>query len=823
MRGAIAARGPRLVLEGVIVLLLVVAGVWYGRFAALHASAPPDYHYLSPAIAVAAGLGFQEPRPAEGSALAAFISARAPSATLAEAAASPVGPPNQFHYSARYLIYVVGYWWWLDGISWAGIANVAGGLHALTVIGSYALLRLFVPLPVAILGALWMCTSTLLLALVPHVRDYSKGAFIVCALPLVVMLALRELRGWRLPAVAAATGAVIGLGLGFKMDVAIMAPTAIACLVLFRGQRPWSGLAQKGMATAVLIAALAAASAPVLSRLSGGGSNAVHVVLLGYSGGFDGSLGIDASTYAFLPFYSDAYVARVVQAHSGLEPWLHYPSAEYDRAGQAMWFELIRHFPADVLARALAAANAVMNLCFTSRDPSFLTSPLPAQDLFVAVYSWLNRLNGLGLVVAALFVGVAAWRSFRSGAVALSLLLVLAGYPSLQFESRHYFHTQIVPVVAILVTAWAAVAAVMRLLGRGARVAPAPGGHQPKRSGLPQVLAAGALAAMLTVVPLVTLRAYQSGHLTREFNSYLAMRAQLQTASASERAGTTLVTWPQAAPNPAAPITLRTDHYVVEFHDDGSREPINVGVRYDATIPEHDYSRVLSIRPVPGANRVGFTALNVAGQSEFAGIEVGDATLRRLSGVYRVSSKGPAGLPLDVRLPADWADRTLVQRLSLEGGDPRAVAQRHVICPSGGGCRHLLGLIDRIATDHLPVSDKTVGMIHSDLVTVSDGAITVDGRVESESGYLLQLAEATVGPGAAFVAEGHLSEGGVVIGLLKNRAWYRQVIVKSPGEFAIVIPIDEPGLFMPMITNGMSPGHRVNRLAITKAGFLEPR
>jgi len=823
MRGHIAARWPRLALESAIVILLAVAGVWSGRFAALHATAPPDYHYLSPAVSVAAGLGFQEPRPAEGSPLAEFIAGRAAAASGDDAAATAVGPPNQFHHSARYLIYIVGYWWRLAGISWAGLASVAGALHALAVIGSYALLRLLVPVPFAIIGALWMCTSTLSLALVPHVRDYSKGAFIICALPLIVMLALRELRGWRLPAVAAATGAVIGLGLGFKMDVAIMAPTAVACIVLFRGERPWLGLGQKAAASAVLAVALVVASAPVLFRLSGGGSNALHVVLLGYTEGFDISLGINASTYGFLPFYSDAYVARIVQAHSGLVTWLHYPSPEYDRAGQQLWFDLVRHFPADVFARALAAANAVMNLCFTNRDPSFLTEAPPAGKAFAAVYAWLNRWNGLGIVVAGLFVGVAAWRSFRSGALAVFLLLVLAGYPSLQFESRHYFHTQLVPVVAILVLAWAAVAAVTRVFRRRAGAAMAPPPDRPARSGVVPLLAAAATALALTVVPLWALRAYQARHLAGEFKRYLAMQAQLQTATVAEPAGASLVSWAQPGPAPDAPSALRTGHYLIEFQDDGSHEPINVGVRYDATTPEHDYSRVLSIKPVTGANRVGFTALNVAGQSELAGIELGAASLRRLAGVYRVSSTGPAGLPLDVRLPADWTERTLVQRLSLEGRDAHAVPQRHVLCPPGGGCRHLLGYVDRIASERLLLNDETVGMIHSDLVKVADGTIAIAGRVADESSYLLQLREAAVGAGAAFVAEGYLAEGGIAIGLLKDRAWYKQVIVKTPGEFAVVIPIDEPGTLMPMITNAMSPGQRVNHLSITKAGFLEPR
>lgn len=807
-------------LECGVVVALAAAAFWYGRFASLNALTPPDYHYLTPAVAVAVGKGFNAPHPIEGSPLAEFIAGRAPSVTWAEASAMDVGPPDQFHQSARYLINVVGYWWRIRGLSWAGIADVAGGLHVMAVLGSYFLLRLCVPLPLALLGALWMCTSTLQLALVPHVRDYSKGAFMYGVLPLVVMLALHQMSKRRLLTVAAAAGALIGLSLGFKMDVAIMAPLAVACIVVFRGARPWTGLADKARATAVLAAALAIAAGPVLYRLSSDGSNAVHVVLLGYTDGFDTNLGIAGSAYSFLPFYSDEYVVRIVQGHSGLDHWLQFPSAESDRAGQALWFDLIRNFPADVLARALAAGNTVMNLCFTSRDPSFLTKPLPAQPFFVGLYAWMSALNGLGLMVAALFVGVASWSSLRRGALAALLLLVLASYPSLQFESRHYFHTQIVPVVAILVLVWAVIAAVVSRV-RPLR-APAGAGGAARGHGAVGYRLAGAavLMALLTVAPLSALRAYQAGHLQQVLTRYLATRAQLQTEVVPE-GDVTLIRWaPTGATGP--PELLRTDHFVVEFADGGTALPINVGVRYDAVSPQHDYSRVLSLQPAPGANRVGFSVFNVAGQSEFAGIELGEASRRRLTGVYRVASGGPAGLPLDVRLPGDWSSRRLFQRLLLEGSDPRAVTQRRVLCAAAPGCLHLLGYVDRIGVEPLRVSPGAISMVHAEIAQVAD-AIRIDGRVENESSYLVQFKDQTMAGRSAFVAQGYLTRGGVAIGLLKNRVWYKQAIVNTIGEFAVVVAVDDAGVYTPLITNAMPAGQRENHVVIAKAGFLEPR
>lgn len=797
-------RPARIAFECLIVAVLLAAGFWYGRFSSIHALTQPDYHYLIPAASVAVGKGFNAPLQVDGTPMGEFITARAPAVAWSDAMAMQVGPPDQFHQSARYLIYLVGYWWRVVGISWAGIADVAGVLHAMAVLGSYALLRLLVPLPFAALGALWICTSTLQLALVPHVRDYSKGAFTYCVLPLIVLLALREMKRWQLLVTAAAAGAVIGLGLGFKMDIAIMTPVAIAGIILFRGARPWADVGLKVQAVSALVAGLLIAAGPVLYRLSSDGSNGFHVILLGFAGNFDASLGIEPSAYSFLPFYSDAYVVRMVQAHSGLDHWLPFPSAESDAAGRALWFDLIRHFPADIFARALAAANAVMNLCFTSRDPSFLTRPLPWQDGFVSIYAALNRLQGLGLLVAGLFVFVSAWSSVRRGALAVLLLLVLAGYPSLQFDSRHYFHAQIVPVVAILVLAWSVIAAAFSRTSN-------------LRASLARPLVATAvLLVSFTAVPLSALRWYQSAHLDEALSQYLDLRTQVPTEVSAEGAATSLVRWPQP---PVTSEALRSSHYVVEFQDDGEGVPLNVGVRYDAASPGHDYSRVLSLLPARGTNRIGFSIFNVPGQSEFAGVELGAASLRRLTGVYRIPSGGPANLPIDVRLPGDWTDRTLYQRLLLEGPDAGAVPPRQVVCAAAPGCQRLLGYLDRLA-EAPPVTPDAVGMIHSPIATVAS-AITIDGRVDNESSYLLQLKDRALTGRGAFVAEGYLTRGGVAIGLLKERAWYRQAIISTPGAFVVIVPVDESGTYTPLITNAMSPGQRENHLVITRAGFLD--
>ena len=795
----------RWIAEGLLVIALVILAFWYGRFASSHASNPPDYHYLSPAIAVAAGKGFHGASAVPGTPLHAFLTRQSMTLDWAEAARMEIGPPDRFHETTRYLINLVGYWWRITGISWDSIGSVGAGFHAMAVAGSYVLIRLFLPLPLAVLGALWICTSTVQLALVPHVRDYSKGAFIICLLPLIAMLVLKPLSRRARLATAAAAGALAGYGLGFKMDVAIMVPLALASIVRLRGRRPWTDLLDKAQVAGVFLAAFFLAAGPLLYRLSAGGSNSFHVILLGFTDGFDANLGIDRSVYAFLPFYSDRYVASVIQGHAGAV--LDLPSPEYDAAGRALFLDIVRHFPADMFARGLGAANAVMNLLFLSRDPSFLTEPLPLQSFFVATYSALNRLNGLGVLLAAAFVLVASWGNVRRGMFAALALLVLAGYPSLQFESRHYFHAQIVPVVAFLSVGWAIL-----------RYGPSTKLLEAVNAQRLTIAAAIGVMLALTLVPMVVLRLYQVRQVRSALTTYLDTRVPLQSEVIPEGNGSVLLRWPQTSEAIGA---LRDAHYVVEFSDDGKGEPIHVAIRYDA-IPGLDYSRVLTLYPKSGPNRVGFSVFASAGQSDFAGIELGESAKRRLSGVFRVDAGGPAGLPLDVRLPADWSGRQLYQQLRMERGNEVETPSQPVTCANGPGCRGLMGYLDRLPAAALTITPDSIGMVHSDTVRPAPASILVDGRAENESSYLFQLKEHTTTGKALFVVEGYLSEGGIAVGLLKQGAWYKQAIVQNPGPFVIAVPVDDPGSYIPLVTNAMPPGRRVSRLTVTRAGFMNP-
>ena len=316
---------------------------------------------MAPAVTVASGQGFTNPVPARNSAFHDFLTSRRATLDLRDAVPEGVSSPDQSQISEEYLLLAVGYWWKIVGIRWSAVGDVVGALHVLAVLGVYSTLRLFLPLLLSGAGALWMCTSTLQLSVAPHIRDYSKGAFILAAIPFVVALAVRARSRAAMLALAATVGVVIGLGIGFKMDVAVMAPIAIACIVLFRSRRPWTGLLEKGLAIAVLTFTVMLTAYPVTSRLVSGGSNAFHVALLGYADPFDDNLGITRSVYRYFPYYDDGYIASVVNARAEVSTGhaAPYTSPAYDRASTELWTGLLRHFPADAFVRLLGAANGV--------------------------------------------------------------------------------------------------------------------------------------------------------------------------------------------------------------------------------------------------------------------------------------------------------------------------------------------------------------------------------------------------------------------------------------------------------------------------------
>lgn len=755
---------------------------------------------FGPAVMLAAGRGFTNPHPVPGGRLEDFLYQRSESLDVAAIDVAHVMETDQFQNSHRYLLAAVGYWWRLSGISWQRLAELAGMSHALATLATFGLLRLFIPLAPALIGAVWFATSPLQLAFAPHLRDFGKAPFLLAALACVVAIVLRAQSRGTVTVLAAALGVVIGIGLGFRMDVAIMVPIAVASTVLFRGRHPWSDLREKGLVVAVLVVTMVLSAWPVLSRLSSEGSNTAHWLLLGYSDWFDARLGVDPAPYGFLPYYSDDYLRHVLRARAaeatGLDAPM--PSTAYDAAGFELWRQWLRHFPADAYTRLLAAADGVLNLAFDN------PTDLPGGTTRLAVFfNWLNGWRGWGWVLGAALVLAGAVGGARPALFATFLILAVAGYPSLQFDPRHYFHLQVIPIAIVVMLVWVAIRTAADRIRR----------RQWSFSiGTPQARAAAgaaatlALVAAFVLVPVPVLRAYQANHVAGLVSGALGRdRVPIEVELEPVDGHRWLARWTDVEGIPSRLEGLSTAYYMAEFQADGPSSAMAIGIRYAAAPEWRSCALLRSLVTSEGTARFLFPVYSVHGESRFEGIELGSEMRRRLSGVYRLNA-GPGGLPMDFRLAADWRARRLFQRLVGEERLRADDAGVGLFAPVDR-CASRLPYIDATLDSALEIGALDVAFLDAARASAEPSGIVVDGSVDGAAPELVRFHPVMLAQGDALVARVHVRRGGLIIGLLHDGVWASQVHLPRPGLNVVVVPVHESATYVPAMGSA-DPGWR---------------
>src|SRR4029450_13222396 len=96
----------------------------------------------------------------------------------------------------------------------------------------YGILRLTLTRSLALCALAVSVTATPNLMLVPQLRDYAKGPFLLAAM-LILGAAVRWGSGLRRTlALAALCGAVVGIGLGFRNDLLLAIPPSLLTLAV---------------------------------------------------------------------------------------------------------------------------------------------------------------------------------------------------------------------------------------------------------------------------------------------------------------------------------------------------------------------------------------------------------------------------------------------------------------------------------------------------------------------------------------------------------------------------------------------------------------
>jgi hypothetical protein len=646
--------------------LIFCAGTWAGTRAvqSFRAAGGAQYFYQSdfgPAVMLACGRGFLDPDRRTAPALAAFLAQQADRFDCASLPPSvPALPLNAFQRSSQYLEAAVALTWKIAGVAWSRLAVLNGTLFGAVAAITYGLLRLAMSRVVALLMLAPAVTSTPNVMLVPQLRDYAKGPFLLAIMLLLGVLVSRPARRRGTIGLAGLAGAVAGTGIGFRTDVGIaMLPALIAIAALVPPSVP---VRVRMVATAVFLASFLAVAFPVLRGLSGGGNNG-HVALLGLTKDFDGPLRTEPSVYEFGGRYVDSLAFTIINSFAirtqGRTHAVDAASADYERVATSYLRRIAAAFPADVVTRTAAAIRTIPKYFLDSSlyPPVQVGSPFLRETVYPFRARVLWRLGQTALFASAAATLVIAAVNPRAAWLVVLVMLGFAGASAIQFNERHFYYLQFLPWFAFGVLVQVAVHS----------------RHPDAFVTRDQVQRAVIFAAIVAVSGggIIWLsRAYQQHQAALLFARYeAAPRTPLPVTMVPAGAGRTLVAaseWLQ--PMPPGVRAIETRFIAVRFRDDRcGPAALPVTIRYDGRRHDADLSESITVRLRAGAPRP--TTLFVAAYDwadeyiRFRGIEVADDRSACVGGLSRVDGLEPTPLLLTTTLGADWRAERLYQRL----------------------------------------------------------------------------------------------------------------------------------------------------------------
>jgi len=645
-------------IDGAIALLLFIGaamgGMSYWKRAV--AAGQPFYYqnYFEPAVMIGCGKGFVVARP-QVPAMVPFLWRQVDRFSCdAIAADAPLGTEDMFQQGSwRYLMLAVGYTWRLFGVSWSALAPLFAVLFGATIASLYAIFRLGMGYVLAVAGALILSFSPLHLRYFPALRDYAKVPFTLMLIFLLGLLVIRRVT-WRGGlAIAAAYGAVLGIGYGFRTDFVADFPPFFVVLIAFLSGGILRNLRLKLAAAAVCVATFVVAAWPVISTLDRSRPGCQwHVVLLGFANQWSEPLGVDPAPYDVNREYLDEYAYTNVTSYAArVQPrvgHIAYCEAQYGAATRAYLMDVIKRFPADVIVRAYASVLRIVELPFAARSAGNDDDGKPHDRN-------AGNLIGLGLVVAAIALTTAV--DTRAGIFLVFFLLYFAGMPAIQFDPRHFFHLE-------FVTWWAAGFLLQTAV---THLRPVTWQHAWRSVAAPIVRTAAVLTlcVALLMLTLWAARSYQQAAAQSLLSSYLtAGREQLPLAEilapGSEPA---IRVSPHTDPETA-------DFIVVDLNGSYCGEHATVAFRYDRDA-RRAYSRVFEVPRDDGSR--GLTNIFMPIYDGFHRIDFSGAPPGCVDGVYRVREPGQFPLLLEVMLRPGWRRAALYQRL--RGRDPERGAR----------------------------------------------------------------------------------------------------------------------------------------------------
>lgn len=610
---------------------------------------------FAPAVMMACGYGFTAP-PAFQSppSLTEFLLLRAPTFRCEDFPTDLVPVTVTWNGTWYYLYGTVALIWKVSGISWTALDVLAAALGAFELLALYGLFRLIGGRRVAAAAALLVLLAPINRFQLMMLRDFSKAPFVLGALWILGWLILRPMSSRAVIGAAAAYGALVGVGYGFRSDLIVMVPFGVATLLLFL-PGAWRMHWRRNLAAAAtaMVMFVVAGWPPLMGQRTGGCQ--FHYALLGRTSPPASYMNVISPMYAFGNHFLDTFVDLKVADYSDRIMNLHPPpnlcAPDYDRASGELFVLVASTFPADLVMHAYGSVLSILRTGLPIGSIEGLVGYVPWAFVVARPIDRLLNLVGMATPLVAFASIAAAWVAApRLGLALTAFILFLTGYPAVEFEDRHWFHLRFLPLWTGLVL-WAAF-----ITGR----------ERWTTQNLWRGLVPTAVTALLMIAALAGLRLMQRWPVDALIDTYLAAPVEdLPTTTTSHGRS---VDW-RPDQYGTYPTFYGSDLLSVTVSPTGcgTSGPIDLTFRYDAPLVSHDLTSTVSVVRTPsGPTQVFFPVFSYTqfdrSLLRFSRLEVAGGAWDCITRVARVTDRS---LPLlvQVQVPPDWHDRPYYQVL----------------------------------------------------------------------------------------------------------------------------------------------------------------
>lgn len=639
-----------LLVDTVLVLGLFSGAAWVGSSfvkASRAAGNHPFFYqqYFEPAVMLACGRGFAVASPAPVPALQNFLNQTVDTFSCD---AIPVGQlvrtEGIFQWAWFGLMALVAVTWRWFGVSWSGLGPVYGLLFGSVIVLAYGIFRCGMCRVLAVLCSIALIVSTLHLANLPHLRDYAKAPFVLAHVLILAWLLIRRPRPWQLLVLAAAYGAVLGVGYGFRIDLLANIPPFVLVVLAFLPGGVRKNVGLKLAMISLCAVAFVGAAWPVLRQVvrgTGWGCQ-FHDVLLGLDVDFTDELGVASTFYQWNSRYSDELIYTAVSSHHNrmhAPKLLEFCRADYDVASAAYLRDIVIRFPGDMATRAYASAWRVLDLPFPWYD-----APLPgmARWIYRPRGALLKPLAGTARLASLVAIALLGVYSMRLGLFALLFVLYFGGYPALQFANRHYFQLEFIGWWAMAFVFCQGLKAIRSRIGE--RVPHTPAGWS---SLAVHAARFAVIATLIVAAPLPILRAYQRRQVDRLTGHLLeAPRVKVPMVPTNDGHELRLADAIEGLDDDP----MRTAY--LDIHIDLARCPggVPLALSYDPAYPAFNFSGLVRTMPLDAVpERVLLPVYRY-----FQGLDLGGAPVRCVTRVERLASVRELQLLPVLTLPWGW-------------------------------------------------------------------------------------------------------------------------------------------------------------------------